>query len=102
MSINSNLSDKQPSLVGGTYTGNIDNVGMSGGLPKDGSVTWVNSLTASGTIPVTAGDNVYMFLITHVATEGLTLQICFPFDYSYKMAYRMYVNGAWTTWQQIG
>ena len=100
--LNSDLSGKQPSLLGGVYTGNIDNVGMSGGLPKDGSVIWFNSLTASGTVPVTAGDDVYMYLVTHVAGEGLTLQLCFPFNYSYKMSYRMYVNGNWTTWQQIG
>ena len=100
--LQSDVDDKQPSLIGGYYTGNIDNVGLSGGLSKDGSFTWVRSLTASGTIPVTAGDDVYMVLLTFIAAEGLVLQLCFPFNYTYKMSYRMYANGSWTTWQQIG
>ena len=99
--INTALSSKQPSLLGGFFTGDIDNIGGVGGLPSDGSCVWINSRTASGTIPVTQGDNTSMFIITMVAGSGMMMQLCFPYSYTYKMSYRMFVNNAWTNWTDL-
>ena len=83
--LNGKLLDKQDNLTFGTYTGNMDNVGMEGLRPN--SVCWVR--------PGNFWKDSYGIVLTFEAEAGVLFQIGFPYNSNEEIAYRIYANGAW-------
>jgi hypothetical protein len=97
---NNDLDSKQDSLGQGVMNGNIDSIGLAGGLPL--GLCWCHSTACTGVLPFNVGDDVFFFLLSLSAATNITVQLCMPYSYSYNMAVRTYVNGAWTTWESLG
>ena len=97
-SLNSKLSQKQTLLEIGSFKGNINNV-IEGSLRY--GTAWCRSTECSGTQPISPNDDVFYFLTTNVSGQGQCYQICLPYDYSYKIAVRLYVNNSWTDWSEV-
>ena len=84
--LNGNLISKQDNLTFGTYTGNMDNVGMEGLRPN--SVCW--------TTPGNFWKNSYGVVLTFEADQSILLQIGFPYNSNEEIAYIIYANGKWS------
>ena len=90
----------QPNLAGGSASGlNIDNVGVVGGVPI--GMVWCHTTDISGTYPMESGVDAYFFLLSLMSNANEVVQLAMPYNYTYKMAIRLFVNNTWTTWQAI-
>lgn len=98
--LNSNLNQKQDSLIGGTFKGNIDSVNYGSGSMPIG-LCWCHSTECSGNQPFESGDDVYYYILNLSSGEAQTIQLSMPYNYNYRMAIRMYVNNSWTEWLRI-
>ena len=86
------LKDKQGTLIKGGYTGNIDDLKTSNDL---NGVYFINTATVTGTTPSVTGFY-YMLVFGQ-------LQIAYQYNStsagSAIVAYRMFLNNAWSTWR---
>lgn len=87
-----------PNLISkGTFTGNYNSVGDTGGLPDGNSVVWINADNATGTLPDAAAR--YFQLIT--ITNSNIIQIAIIYDQNNRqprLSFRHHINNVWTPW----
>lgn len=89
---------KSPNLINkGTFTGNFNSVGGTGGLPEGNSVVWINAANCTGTLPDAKAS--YFQLIT--ISNNNIFQIAIIYDQDTRaprLSFRYYINNAWTPW----
>ena len=87
-----------PNLINkGTFTGNFNSVGVTGGLPEGNSVVWINAANCTGTLPDVRVS--YFQLIT--ISNCNIFQIAIIYDYDTRaprLSFRYYINSVWTSW----
>lgn len=97
--LNNNLTEKQPYLSCGKFTGNIDSVNSDGfgGYLRDNSIVWVHNTEASGTHPDGAE---YYILETFSVDLGILTQRAIKYIYQAapNIFTRIFVNGEWSPW----
>ena len=95
--LNSDLTGKQNLMrQSSAYTGDIDAIGGTSGLPSDDSFCWIRVANITGALPAGFEDN-YGTLFTYKVGSGTYLQklIGYPSGNEFR---RTYINSAWTSW----
>lgn len=87
-----------PNLINkGTFKGNFNSVGVTGGLPEGNSVVWIEAANCTGTLP---DARVSYFQLITISNNNI-FQIAIIYDQNTRaprLSFRYYINNAWTPW----